>query len=153
MDMVATVTIGRQTTIRSRLGRWPVGLTAIVGGTLVITGALLPWLTLLAGLRSYTGTAGLNGRLLLAGGAIATVAGLWFLVAGGRVLRWGIGLFGFSLLAGATWLMLRLLATYQELTADPFAVAALGPGLFVALGGAALIFVTLFLPDEISAQA
>ncbi len=153
MDTAATVRMERRTVRPSHLGRWPISLAAVVGGALVITGTLLPWLTLLAGLRSYPGTTGLNGRLLMAGGALAVAGGLGYLVAGGRVLRWGIGLFGFVLLAGATWLMLRLLATYQELTADPFAVAALGPGLFVALGGAALIFATLFMPAEIRAEA
>ncbi len=152
MGTAATVRMGR-TVCPSRLGRWPISLAAAVGGSLVIIGSLLPWLTLLAGLRSYAGTAGTNGQVLLVGGTLAVASGLGYLVAGGRALRWGVGLLGFALLAGAAWLTLQLLATYRELAADPFAVAALGPGLFVALGGAGLVFATLFLPGDDSDEA
>ena len=61
------------------------------------------------------------------------------------MLRWGIGLLGFVQLAGASVPLLNLLLTYRTLAADPLLVAALGPGLFIVLAGAAFVFGTLFI--------
>ncbi len=121
---------------------------AIVGGVLIISGTLLPWFSLFAGLQSYSGLAGLNGRLLLASGALAVIAGTLFLLRGPLLLRWGIGLWGFLLLAWTGWLIIQLLRTYRDLASDPLMVAALGPGLFVVLAGAALVFGTMFVKHE-----
>jgi hypothetical protein len=127
--------------------RGPIALAAVGGGGSVIVGAWLPWLTLDAGLRSLAGVDGPNGRLLAAGGVLSMLGGAWYLARGGGRMRWAIGLLGFALLAGASWLALQLLATYRELAAaDPFAFPELGRGLFVALVGSLLVFATLFLP-------
>jgi len=130
-----------------KLRRHLIGIAAIVGGLLLVAGTLLPWLTLFAGLRALSGLAGINGRILLAGGMLSILAGLWSLVRSGASVRWSIGLLGFALLAFTGWLSIQLITTYRSLAADPFMVAALGPGLFVALGGALLLFLTLFLGD------
>ena len=129
--------------LRQRL----IGLAAIIGGLLLVAGTLVPWLTLFAGLRSLSGLTGANGPILLAGGMLSVLAGLWSLVRFGTTVRWSIGLLGFVLLAWTSWLSIQLMATYRSLAADPFTVAALGPGLFVAVGGALLLFLTLFLGD------
>src|SRR5919201_6481256 len=120
-----------------RASRWGVGLIAIGGSALVIVGALLPWLSVFAGLKAYAGVAGLNGRLLLAGGALGLLGGIGYVASGRVVVRWGLGLWGFVLLAFAGWLIVQLLAAYQHVVADPLLLTRLGPGLFIATAGAA----------------
>ncbi len=59
-------------------------------------------------------------------------------------------MFGFALLAFASWLLVELRITLRQLAVDPMMLSSLGPSLFVALGGAPLIFTALLLdPDEI----
>jgi hypothetical protein len=111
----------------------------------VIVGALLPWLSVYAGLQTYSGVVGLNGRLLLAAGAVGVVAAVGYLLTGWLPLRWALGLWGFGLLAFSGWLIVQLLAAYQRLAADPLFLARLGPGLFVAAAGAAMLAATLLL--------
>jgi hypothetical protein len=120
---------------------------AIAGGAIVILGTWLPWFSLYAGLQPYRGLNVLNGRLLAAGGVLTIFAGVWFLRRSGRRLRWGIGLFGFAMLAFASWSLVQLLTLYRELSTDPMMVAKLGPGLIVVLLGALVIFATMFLGD------
>ena len=121
---------------------------AIGGGVVVIVGAWLSWFSLFAGLQPYRGVDVLHGRLLAAGGGLSVVAGVWFSLRGGLRLRWGIGLLGFVLLAFASWSVVQLRVIYRQLSADPFVVARLGPGLIVVGAGALLVFATLFLGDE-----
>jgi hypothetical protein len=128
-----------------RVSRGSVGLLAIGGGALVIVGALLPWLSVFASLKTYAGVAGLNGRLLVAGGALGLLGGLGYLASGRPALRWGLGLWGFVLLGFASWLIVQLLAAYQHVAADPLLLSRLGPGLFVATGGAAAMAATLLV--------
>ena len=120
----------------------------MVGGVVIIVGTLLTWFSLFAGLQPYRGVDVLNGRLLLAGGLLGLVAGGSFLLRAKLWLRWGIGFLGFGLLAFAGWSLFQLLVLYRELSADPMMVAKLGPGHFVVLGGALLVFATFFLNDE-----
>ncbi len=85
---------------------------------------------------------------MLAGGVLSAMTGALFLIRATPMLRWSIGLGGFVLLAYASWPLLQLLRTYRDLASDPLVVAALGPGLFVIVAGAALIFGTLFIKHE-----
>jgi hypothetical protein len=119
--------------------RWT-AVTAIPGGIAVVVGSALPWLSTLAGLQILTGLDGSNGRILAAGGVVAIALGAASLRLPGRLVRGATGLVGFALLALSSWLLLALLITYRELSADPFALAELRPGLFVATAGAALVF-------------
>jgi hypothetical protein len=121
---------------------------AIGGGAIVVLGACLPWFSLFAGLHPYRGIDVVNGRLLAAGGGLSIVAGACFAVAGGLLIRWGIGLLGYVLLAVAGWSAFQLRVIYRQLATDPFVVARLGPGLTIVAVGALLIFATLFLGDE-----
>ena len=129
-----------------------IGALALVGGALIIAGTLLPWFSLFAGLQPYSGVVGLNGRLLLAGGVVSSIAGGYFFFRSSPKLHWAIGLFGFLLLACSGALLLQLLLTYRTLAANPLIVAALGPGLFVVLVGAALVFGTLFVSYQPAPQ-
>lgn len=126
--------------------RW-IAWLAMVGGAVIIVGTLLTWFSLFAGLQPYRGVDVLNGRLLLVGALLSLVASGSFLLRGRLWLRWGIGILGFVLLAFASWSLFQLLALYRHLSADPMMVARLGPGHFVVLAGALLIFATFFLSD------
>jgi hypothetical protein len=125
-----------------------IGGLAMAGGLIVILGTWLSWFSLFAGLQPYRGVDLLNGQLLLGGGVLSILAGGWFFRRGGIPLRWGIGLFGFVLLAFAGWSLIQLFAIYRQLSSDAMIVARLSPGLFVAVLGTFLIFGTLFLGDE-----
>lgn len=119
----------------------------IAGGTLVATGALLPWLTVFAGLQTYAGTAGLHGRLLLGGGLVAIVLGAAHAV---MVSRSGMGprlrraarltsvtglALGAAMMGLAGWAMVGLVGLVRARATDPMMLADYGPGLFVALAG------------------
>jgi hypothetical protein len=128
------------------------GLVAALGGVLVFSGALLPWLSLYGGLERLTGFAGRNGKLLAAGGALCVITGLWFSVRGGRALRFVIGGLGFLLAAFSADLLAQLLAAYRSLEGG-LTFASLGPGLFVSGAGAVLVLGTVFLGDRGSVTA
>ena len=110
-----------------------------------MVGAVLPWLSVYAGLKTYSGLAGLNGRLLLGGGVLGLLGGLWCLRVRGQALQWALGLWGFVLLAFTGWLLVQLLTAYRGLAADPFFLARLGPGVPVATVGAATLAGTLLV--------
>jgi hypothetical protein len=118
----------------------------MAGGLLVIAGALLPWLTLYAGLQRYTGMAGLYGRLVLAGGASAFAAGVWMLRRRSLWMRWSTALLGAALTLFLTWLLVGLRDTLQG-RMSPMLVAHAGPGLFVAIMGAGLITTAAIVPS------
>ena len=88
---------------------------------------------------------GLNGRLLLAGGALSLAGGVWLLARDGARVWRAIGLLGFALLVFSVRLLVELVRTYHTLTGDPLMAPRLGPGLFVAAIGAAIVCATLFL--------
>jgi hypothetical protein len=117
---------------------------AIAGGGLIVAGSLLPWLTLFAGLHSYRGVVGLNGQLLLAGGVLSIIAGLFLLFRGGRTLIQLTGGLGLAILAVTTWLLVQQHGMYHELMAEhPMTVPGIGPGLYVAAAGALLVALSL----------
>jgi hypothetical protein len=122
-----------------------VGLAAVAGAVLVMVGAVLPWLSVYAGLKTYSGLAGLNGRLLLGGGLLGLLGGVWCLRVRRQALQWTLGLWGFVLLAFTGWLLVQLLTAYRGLAADPFFLARLGPGVPVATVGAATLAGTLLV--------
>src|SRR5437764_10087408 len=111
-------------------------LAAVVGGVLMAIGAFLPWLTLYAGLHPLRGVIGLNGRFLVAGGALCLVAGVrgWLRPTPG--VRWVVALLGGAFAGFGVWLIVQLLITYHHLRANPMLVPRLGPALFIAVAGA-----------------
>ena len=122
-----------------RRGDRRAGALGLLGGAMVMAGTVLPWFTLFAGLQPYRGILGLYGKVLLGGGLVAALAGAVLLVSGGLVLRRAVGVLGLGMAAFAGWLMVGLFDTYRTLQANPMLVAQLGPGLFVAALGAAVV--------------
>lgn len=116
---------------------------AVVGGAAVTAGAALPWLTVFSGLRSYPGIAGLNGRVLAAGGAAAILLAVWYAIHGQAGLRYAIGALGFALALFSAYLMTQLLVSYDAL--QGMFIPALGPGIFVAASGALLLVASLLV--------
>lgn len=111
---------------------------SIAGGSLVIAGAILPWLTLDAGLQRYGGTTGIYGWIVLAAGALAVAAGIRELFAPAQWVARACVTLGVGLTAFTAW----LLAGVNEFVHRPggaMFVPSAGPGLFVVLAGAIAI--------------
>jgi hypothetical protein len=120
-------------------------LAAVLGGGLVMAGALLPWLTLFAGLHPYPGIMGLWGKLLFAAGAATAAAGAACVLTSHRFAPAVCGVMGPALVAASVFLVVRQQAAYRELVAShPMMVPGMGPGLYVALAGAAVATVVMF---------
>jgi hypothetical protein len=130
-----------------------IGATAVAGSILVAAGALMPWLSLYAGLKVYTGTAGLYGRLLLAGGIAGALCGVAYTLRPDVRLRWAIGLLGGLLFGFCCWIVVQLFAVYREVGGNPFVVGRLGVGLFVSAFGGAVILATMLLPADHGEQS
>jgi hypothetical protein len=124
-----------------------VAVLGIVGGGMLIAGALLPWLSLYAGVDTINGLDGLNGRVLIGAGLLSAALGVLYAARPSKHLQYGLAAFGFAVSAFAAWVLSQLLGSYQQLQSDPFVVASLGIGTFVALGGALLVLGTLLVPQ------
>jgi hypothetical protein len=135
---------------RGPQGRKAIAILAGAGGACVVAGATLPWLTVFHGLDSYRGTAGMNGRLLAAGGAAAVLLGLWYVVRGATLVRYAIGGLGFALALFSVYITAQLLSVYKAL--HGMFLPALGPGVFVATAGALLILSTLLVTPKATLQ-
>ena len=118
---------------------WLGGVIAMIGGGALVVGALLPWMSLFAGLHRYRGVSGLYGRLLLIGGVFAFCAGIAMLVRPRHRLRPAVGVLGVALTAFAWWVLVGLRDTTRALEHHPMMLARPGPGLFVAFAGAVLV--------------
>jgi hypothetical protein len=118
-------------------GRWlPASLVA--GGALVMAGALVPWLTLYAGLYGYRGTTGLYGWVVFGAGALACAIGLGAHRFGPPWLGWASAALGGGLLGFTAWLLAGLVTILRRPSAAMLAPRP-GPGLFLVLAGATLI--------------
>jgi hypothetical protein len=126
---------------------WRVAIPAVAGGVIVAVGAVLPWLSLFAGLHSYRGIAGLYGRLAFAGGALSVIGGVVMLTRPDPRLRHAIGGLGVALTLLAAWVLLGLRATTQHLDRHPFLLPRPEPGPFVVIAGA-LVVAALLLPSR-----
>ena len=126
---------------------WRAALPAVAGGVIVAVGAVLPWMSLFAGLQTYRGIAGLYGRLAFAGGALSVIGGVLMLTRPDRRLRLAIGGLGVALTLFAVWVLLGLRATTRHLDQHPFLLPRPEPGLFIVIAGA-LVVAALLLPSR-----
>lgn len=126
---------------------WRWALPAVAGGVIVAVGAVLPWMTLFAGLHSYSGITGLYGRFVLAGGAVSAIGGIALLIRPDPRLRVAIGVWGAALALFATWVLLGLRTTTRQLDRHVLLLPRPGSGLFVVLAGA-LVVTALLLPSR-----
>lgn len=114
----------------------------LAGALLVATGAALPWLTLFAGLQRYTGLAGRNGQLVLAGGVAAFALAVVQLVRASDALRLATAALGAALVGFSAWLLVGLLTMVHRDASNPMLLARVGPGLFVVAAGALVVMIT-----------
>lgn len=121
-------------------------LSAVAGGVIIAVGAVLPWMSLFAGLQSYRGISGLYGRLAFAGGLLAIVGGVVMLSRPAPQLRRATGGLGLVLALFSAWVLLGVRATTRHLERHPFLLPRAGPGLFVVVAGA-LVVAALLLPS------
>lgn len=117
----------------------PVAAGLMAGGAAIIGGVLLPWLTLFAGLQSYNGLSGRNGRVILAGGVIAIFLGVAAFRRVSRALLATSAALGAAMSAFAAWLVAGLLDTVGAYAHSSMTLAHAGPGLFVVLAGTMIV--------------
>ena len=135
---------------RSIMSRAIPGIPLLVGGSGLMAGALLPWMTLLAGLHPLRGIIGLNGKIVFAVGAVAFIAGLLLVMRPMRssVLMTSVGLVGVAMTVAAVWLMSVMQAMQADLARNPMTLAQPGSGLVVVgVGGVILSFMLLWHQD------
>lgn len=120
-------------------------LAGVMGGGLMMIGAILPWFSLFAGLHPYPGTTGSNGWILLGAGLLTATGGVALFTRAGTRISWTVGAIGSASLLFSVWLSVGLAQTYDDLLANPMMVPQLGPGLFVAALGALLAALTPWL--------
>lgn len=133
---------------------WLGAAIATSGGSALVAGAMLPWMSLFAGLQRYPGVAGLYGRLILVGGVSAIIGGVAMIMRPRQRLRPAVGALGLILTAFASWVLYGLRATTRTLQHHPLLLARPGAGLFVALAGALLVTLLIVpLPHRTTARA
>jgi hypothetical protein len=104
------------------------------------------WLTVFHGLRSYSGIEGPNERVLLLGGIVGALLGIWYGMRPQPSIRYAVGALGFVLAIFTGYLLAQLLLVYREL--EHMYLPAIGPGLVVAAAGTLLLLSTLFVRVE-----
>jgi len=119
----------------------------LCGGALIVTGAMLPWLTLFAGLQAYRGIIAWNGRGILAAGLVVALGGAASLAGRvGVLVRRVVSLIAALVAGGAVVLVIRLIATWRDLVSrDAMMLARPGVGLPVVIVGAIVAAAAIFV--------
>lgn len=123
----------------------------VLSGLAIGAGALLPWMYYFAGLVPLRGVIGLNGRLLLAAGAVYVVLG----VVLGRGARLGprrarqvlTAASGLVITGAAVWLLLGVREMLGPQGASAMLAMRAGPGLFVIALGGLVLLLTAGIPE------
>jgi hypothetical protein len=125
-------------------------LCAGVGGAAIALGACLPWMYYFAGLVPLRGLIGLNGRLLLAAGAVAVALALPPVRAAiGRESRWRAcsALIGATVSAGSVWLLIGVWELTHARSSNAMLAPKPGSGLWVVLFGGVLVIFAAAVPS------
>jgi hypothetical protein len=125
--------------IRGRSSTHRAIAAVLMGGALVCAGSALPWMSFFAGLQSLSGLVGLYGRILLASGALAVLAGAAMLRRNDTWLPLATAALGLLQTIFILWLLIGVRDTMRGLGMHAMLLPRPGPGLFVCLGGALLI--------------
>lgn len=120
-------------------------IVTLGGALMVLVGVALPWLTLFAGLKAYTGFAGRHGQLVLAGGIAAALCALVTLARPIPALRLPNAVLGASLAGFSAWLLVGVVSLANREASNPMLLAHVGPGLFVVAAGALVIAISTLL--------
>lgn len=120
-------------------------IATLGGAFMVLVGVALPWLTLFAGLKAYTGLAGRHGQLLLAGGVVAALCALVTLARPFPAFRLISAVLGASLVGFSSWLLVGVISLAKREASNPMMLAHVGPGLFVVAAGALVIAISPLL--------
>jgi hypothetical protein len=126
---------------------WRSVAVAGAGGTLIVAGTVLPWMSLFAGLQRYPGISGSYGRLIFAGGLVLLAGGAVIFARPDTWIRLGLGTLGVGIALFASWILVGLRATMREVGRNPFVLPRAGPGLFVCIAGG-LVVAVLLLPTK-----
>lgn len=130
--------------IPDALRDWREAVPAVAGGVIVAVGAVLPWMSLFAGLHPYSGITGLYGRLTFAGGVLSVIGGVALLARPDPRLRRVIGGLGLALALFAAWVLLGLHQITRQVSQHPFLLPRTEPGLFFVIAGALVMAALLF---------
>jgi len=137
---------------RASRRRSTAALLIVLSGLGIGIGACLPWMYYFAGLVPLRGVIGLNGRLLLAAGALCVALGVML----GRGIRLGpptllrrvTAALGVVITCVAVWLLIGV----RDLARAPGESAMLalrpGPGLFVVGLGGVLLALAACIPER-----
>ena len=120
---------------------------ALTGATLVAAGVAVPWFSLFAGLQPINAFGSTNGTILLVAAGTTAALGIATAVADRPLWRRLLLGAGISLVAFSAYLLVQLLITFRELSADPLMVAQLGPGLALVVIGSLAITATSLIGD------
>jgi len=140
---VSAADLRLETTARGRAA----AALQLCGGSLIVAGTALPWLTLFAGLQAYRGIIGWNGRGILVAGAVVALGGAASLAGrAGLLVRRGVSLLAALVGGSAMVLVVRLIATWRDLVSrDAMMVARPGIGLPVVVIGAIVAAAVIFV--------
>jgi hypothetical protein len=111
---------------------------AVAGGALIVCGCCMPWMYYFAGLVPLRGWIGLNGRLLLAAGAVSIASGIiQWLDGAGPGNRWRLlaATLGVAVSAGAVWLLVGVRQLARANASNVMLAPKPGSGLWVILAG------------------
>ena len=120
---------------------------ALTGAGLIAAGVAVPWFSLFAGLQPVSAMGSTNGTILLVAAAASASIGIAAAVADRPLWRRLLLAAGIGLVAFSAYLVVQLLSTFREVSADPLVVAQLGPGLGLVVIGALAITAASFLGD------
>ena len=127
-------------------------LLIVLGGLGIGIGGALPWMYEFAGLIPLRGVIGLNGRLLLAAGAVCGALGM-MVGRGARlgpllVLRRVTAALGVGITCVAVWLLIGVWELAGARGASAMVALRPGPGLFVIGLGGVLLALAACMPER-----